>query len=71
MRRKFHIGGNNYPNAIQIADEQGHVVCTLPWQEERLARFIVASLNVFGFNIKQYNREDWLWGRNNVKDKAA
>lgn len=70
MRRKFHISDDTYPG-IKIADETGAVVCTLPWQELRLAKFIVASLNVFGFNIKRYDREDWLWGRNNVKDKTA
>ena len=69
MRRKFHVS-TNYPNSIQIADDEGRVVCTLPWQEERLAQFIVASLNVFGFNVKRYDREDWIRQRN-VKTEAA
>lgn len=69
MRRKLHIieTASRADAPIRIADESGKTVCTLPWDEMRMAKFIVASVNTMGFGLRPYDREDWLWGRNTLR----
>jgi hypothetical protein len=63
--RKFHMTESTRDSSILVVDDQKNVVCTLPWQERRLAKFIIACANVFGgVGIKRYDRSDWMRERN-------
>ena len=71
MKRKFHVAESSRDSSILVVDDQNNIVCTMPWQERRLAKFIAASANVFGFGIKRYSREDWVRERNDGPAKAS
>lgn len=73
MRRKLHIveTWSRTEAPIRIADETGKVVCTLPWDELRMAKFICASVNTMGFGLRPYDRDDWLRGKNTLRGKNA
>lgn len=63
--RHLRLASGNHPHGdIQIADEVGRIVCTLPRDELRLANFIVRIVNLFGFGVRRYDRNDWLRERN-------
>lgn len=70
MKRKLHIAGKGPDGGIRIAGADGKIVCTLPRTEERLARFIVRCVNLFGFGLRPYDRSDWLAERNTWRANA-
>lgn len=63
-KRRLHLCGKGRGNDIRLADTSGRIVCTLPREEARLARFIVRCVKLFGFGLRPYNRSDWLGERN-------
>lgn len=69
MRRKLHITGRGRDDWIRVADANGKVVCTLPRTEERLARFIVRAVNLFGFGLRAYDKHDWWMERNEWRSR--
>ena len=71
MKRKLHVAGKGPDDWIRIADASGKIVCALPRTEQRLARFIVWAVNLLGFGLRPYDREDWLRERNPYRGKAA
>ena len=64
MKRKLHIAGKGPDDWIRIADADGKVVCALPRVEVRIARFIVWSVNLFGFGLRPYDKHDWWMEKN-------
>lgn len=62
--RKLRIAGRGPDDWIRIADKNGKIVCTLPRTEKRLALFVVRAVNLFGFGLRPYDRNDWLRERN-------
>lgn len=71
MKRRLHIAGQGRDDWIRIADDKGKVVCSLPRTEERLSRFIVRTVNLFGFGLRPYDRQDWLRERNTYRVKTT
>lgn len=68
MKRKVYIVEN--ADMLRIADAETHrAICTMPRDEIRLARFIARCVNWFGFGLRRYDRNDWIW--DNGKTQAA
>lgn len=70
MRRKFRVVKDNRMDAVRIADASGRIVCTLPHDEKRLARFIVRCVNWIGFGLRTYDKHDW-WMERNSRAKTS
>jgi len=64
MKRPLRIASHHRNNDILVADAAGKIVCTLPRDEQRLARFIVRFANVFSPWLRSYSRDDWWMERN-------
>jgi hypothetical protein len=67
MKRKLYVAKAAEPDRIVICESNGNkIVCTLPHDEQRLARFIVRCVNLFGFGLRPYDKTDW-WMERGVK----
>lgn len=69
MKRNVHIVDNGVNDQIRIADASGKIVCTLPRDEQRFARFIIRYVNLFGFGLRPYDKSDWWMETNTWRSK--